>query len=139
MLTQRQATTRVKRGVELLDRVNPDWFKKINLKTFQLDDANLCVLGQVYKDFWQAIEDLAKVPGVKLEKFVSEDDAACDCDYCVQDREYFEPDLDAIYYGFNLDTDGEDTNEQFELLGQTWVRAINRKRQDIIDASRFAA
>jgi hypothetical protein len=136
MLTQRQATTRVKRGVELLDRVNPEWFKKINLKKFQLDDTSLCVLGQVYKNFHKAVSDLAKVDGVKLEKPYTNE---CLCGDCRLDEDTLAPEIAASYYGFNVKDDSEEQHEQFEILGQTWVRAINRKRTDARDASRFAA
>lgn len=38
---------RVIRGAAVLDEKLPDWWKKINLKKFDLADSTICVLGQV--------------------------------------------------------------------------------------------
>ncbi len=39
---------RVAKGAKALDRIKPDWFKRIDLKTLDLQFADRCVLGQLY-------------------------------------------------------------------------------------------
>ena len=41
-----EAERRVARGAELLDRVAPDWFKRFDPSTFDLDDCAHCAVGQ---------------------------------------------------------------------------------------------
>lgn len=53
------AQARVNKGIRLLDKVNPNWFNKIDLDNFDLGDAAHCVLGQVYGNFTRAVATLA--------------------------------------------------------------------------------
>jgi hypothetical protein len=43
---------RVAKGLEWLDVNKPGWLDRINLTTFDLTDPCLCVLGQVFGDYW---------------------------------------------------------------------------------------
>lgn len=39
---------RVRRGAQMLDRKNPDWFNEIDLDVLDLNDCHACILGQLY-------------------------------------------------------------------------------------------
>lgn len=45
------ASVRVARGVEILDRLCPDWFGRIDRKRFTIRSCTECILGQLYGDF----------------------------------------------------------------------------------------
>ena len=45
----------VKHGVEFLDKHNPGWREKINRETLDLLQADCCILGQLYGNFWDAL------------------------------------------------------------------------------------
>ena len=42
---------RIARGMELLDRENPSWCDKIELKSLDVGNVGHCVLGQVYGEY----------------------------------------------------------------------------------------
>jgi len=50
---------RVKKGAMLLDKWFPNWFIKINLWKLKMDCCYNCILGQLYKDFWDGREILS--------------------------------------------------------------------------------
>lgn len=97
-VTMRQ---RVMRGAEWLDEFGPlRWREKINLRTFDMEHPCRCVLGQVYGDYYDAIEAHPAIPGgISLSDDVSEWE---------------------IDRGFNL-PDGDDTNEDWDALERAWV------------------
>ncbi|TDB90877.1 hypothetical protein E1264_03360 [Actinomadura sp. KC216] len=45
--------TEIKRGAAYLDRVDPEWVKKIDLDLLSINDPKDCVVGQVFGDFWE--------------------------------------------------------------------------------------
>lgn len=47
---------KIDRGVELMDKVNPEWVCKINLDVFDISNGETCVLGQIYRAEYQEIE-----------------------------------------------------------------------------------
>jgi len=55
---------RAKRGAELLDRVAPGWFKKIDTSTLNMGDCWLCVLGQVYGGYVEGLWEIDKLNSV---------------------------------------------------------------------------
>jgi hypothetical protein len=51
-------TNRVRRGMKLLDEAQPGWEKKIKLVDLSLEDAEHCVLGQLYGTYDEGLERL---------------------------------------------------------------------------------
>lgn len=48
MLTYQEVEPRVRRGVELLDRVAPNWWQQIETNELAMEEACNCILGQLY-------------------------------------------------------------------------------------------
>lgn len=46
---------RVREGATLLDEMVPDWFRRIDTDTLNLNDGFMCVLGQVGGDWIQGL------------------------------------------------------------------------------------
>lgn len=57
MLTRDEATTRVARGAAYLDQTTPDWARKIDVGTLNIENACLCVLGQVYGSYFEVLKE----------------------------------------------------------------------------------
>ena len=53
---------RVANGVKLLNKEVPNWRKKINLKTFDANDPQKCVLAQVFGDYYNGVNFLGLPP-----------------------------------------------------------------------------
>ena len=43
-------------GAAFLDRVKPDWFKRVNLDTLDLSCDDTCVLGQLHGDYLRGMD-----------------------------------------------------------------------------------
>lgn len=52
--------SRVARGAKFLDKIEPGWYNKIDVSKFDIEDGCDCILGQVYGDFWNAVERVFK-------------------------------------------------------------------------------
>lgn len=50
-MTELTHEQRVARGAALLDRVNPGWWKRIDLERLSLGSCKRCVLGQLYGEY----------------------------------------------------------------------------------------
>lgn len=61
----KKLTKRVDRGVKLLDKKKPKWFKKIDLKNLDLNSESNCVLGQVYGSYTDGCDKLNLNFGIK--------------------------------------------------------------------------
>src|SRR3990167_11322084 len=48
----------VKRGVKVLDQVEPGWHKKIDLTKLQLSDIRQCMLGQLHGHYEDGLNEL---------------------------------------------------------------------------------
>lgn len=112
--TPEKARIIVKRGVRLLDKAKPGWEKKIKLERFDLGNEKYCVLGYVYRDFFQGLYTLAtdakkaKVAGTKKDRSNYYGDGRI--------RDY--------YYGFNFHS-----GKHGEYLSQEWKRVIARRQK----------
>jgi hypothetical protein len=42
---------RVQRGAEYLDGVDPEWYRRVDSETLELEDGRHCVLGQLHGEF----------------------------------------------------------------------------------------
>lgn len=49
----------VKRGMALLDERKPDWRKYVKLATLDMNEPAQCILGQVYGNYYDGIDELA--------------------------------------------------------------------------------
>lgn len=59
----------VKNGMEVLDKLNPNWYERIDLEKLDMISAFRCVLGQCYHTaqdasggYWAGITEIAKLP-----------------------------------------------------------------------------
>ncbi len=96
----------VLRGVRYLDKNHPEWFRKIDLTVLNLQGAKVCILGQCFGDFWEALRDnLVNTKGAQVER----------------DNDW------AIRYGFNApgsNTSNGSTNGTHEYLTYTWAAYV---------------
>jgi len=51
---------RVKKGAELLDTAQPNWYEQIELSQLDLSSCKKCILGQMFGDFSDGAEVLFK-------------------------------------------------------------------------------
>src|SRR5690625_6974131 len=51
---------RVKKGAELLDTAQPNWYEQIELSQLDLSSCRKCILGQMFGDFSDGAEVLFK-------------------------------------------------------------------------------
>jgi len=48
-------TRRVKKGIKWLNEVKPGWYKDIDVEKLNLEEPDVCVCGQVFGSFFEAI------------------------------------------------------------------------------------
>ena len=106
---------RVSKGVKLLDKECPKWYKKVNLKKLDMHTGDGCVLGQVFGNYITGMKSLKiNVPDVS-------DDNTADAS-----------DIKAgIPYGFWIDfMRHSDTyfHKAMTHLTAYWVSAIKRRK-----------
>lgn len=46
---------------KLLDVIRPGWYERVNVETLNMAHPFLCVLGQVFGDYWHAIDKYADI------------------------------------------------------------------------------
>jgi hypothetical protein len=71
----------VRRGARLLDREAPGWERKIDLDTLDLEHTCNCVVGQVYGDYDEGIEQLDGDAESHPERYGFDIDPAADYEY----------------------------------------------------------
>ena len=94
----------VARGVEKLDALNPDWFKKANPETLIMSSGTSCVLGQVYGGYWHGCEVLE-----------------------LGDVLYENGYTDTFYHGF----DSRCGHNTYASLRTAWIAAINERNSKV--------
>lgn len=101
-----QMQARVGRGAEWLDRqpVADEWRSRINLRNFDMTNPCRCVLGQVFGNYWDAVEELAP----QDERGHVDQDGVHNWEV---DR------------GFNLPEDEEDDSD-WDALERAWVNYL---------------
>lgn len=123
----------VKRGAKLLDKFEPKWAKKINLRKFNIADTNMCVLGQVHREFTSGLQDLAVKALTHTIVNQRNSDVRLSGDESLQSYVAEIADgieLDGAYYGFDSDGASDlEPNEEWEALGSQWVREITRRKK----------
>lgn len=50
-ITAEKARERVQRGATYLDEVDPDWYRRVDSDTLELEDGKHCILGQLHGEF----------------------------------------------------------------------------------------
>lgn len=94
----------VERGALLLDEHAPGWWRRIDLKTFQLTEPCLCVLGQIYGNYYDACADVFKWG----ENFATRE-------------------KQTKRFGFSMESS---RNEDWEPLQAEWVALIRARREN---------
>lgn len=102
------ARTRVERGADYLDEVDPAWYRRVDPDTLELASGSSCVLGQLHGDFRMGLSrshliDLSSAPRASLSP---------------------------VSYGFQCvsGVDEADQDRDYAFLNQAWQEAV-RKRQ----------
>ncbi len=102
-LTLEDCLGRVAAGMAWMDQhAARDWRGRVNLWNFNMEEPCLCVVGQVFGDYWQAI--------FTLEGIVASGDYPDVVDWEVE-------------HGFNL-PEGQDDPEDWDTLERAWVLAL---------------
>lgn len=122
--------TNVKRGVALLDQLDPKWSTKVSTASLDMISPDHCVLGQIHKNYSDGLEHVAMIAiekalkGTGLDKVATYDGSLIEA---VSERGYA---IDGYYYGFivKVHEDGKD-NERWEQLGQLWTAAIIQRKK----------
>ena len=91
---------RINLGVRWLNKTNPNWTRKIKIKSLDLTDCYKCICGQVFGDFWKKVY----VYSVQKGKMSFSQ---------------------AIKYGFELN----DSSNNYNLLTKLWVEKIKELRK----------
>ena len=102
----RLETVRAKIGATYLDVVRPGWAAEINLDILDLSNCEVCVLGQLYGNFWPAAENLFAMRATGVRRRI---DQGCHAA--------------AIETGFNVPDDVED----YVPLTAAWKAEIRRR------------
>lgn len=127
----------VKRGAKLLDTVQPNWAKNINLDKLDLGSTEHCVLGQVHSDFQQGLQNIAEQAIARLVKALPREVRSVKLEHGPLDEQLVDQnsfELDGYHYGFNA---ASSQNGEFEALTKAWTREIVA-RQPVKKAARRA-
>lgn len=122
VVSKAQAKRIVARGAKLLDKRIPGWAKLIDVPALKLNNANLCVLGQV---FTKKIRDM-------LSTSLATRDIKIDNAFVAAKNFLFPSDTyagsvtESEKYGFNL-SDKLRSPENWERLATAWVVEIKRR------------
>lgn len=104
-LTPQIARDRVASGAALLDMRLPGWSESINIETLNLQHSCLCVLGQLYGNFWR-----------------------------IAAAWFGEPDpggTESARFGFTVASDSRPWDERrhdWRILNNAWIEAITDRR-----------
>lgn len=65
----------IQRGAALLDQHNPDWWKKIDLRSLDMRSHYDCIMGQLYVNYYLGLDRFALLGSGYYFGFISEDDS----------------------------------------------------------------
>lgn len=117
---RRELQKRVMKGIEALDMTDPEWWRKINLPTFNIQDCSSCILGQLYMGFSNGLE---VVSGRLLDEGMVN----------------FGTRIDGDDYGFDIPNDvlDDDSNGTgfaaawaWDVMGTTWATIIKQRQEN---------
>lgn len=103
-------------GAKLLDQREPDWWNKIDLDTFSIWHADLCMVGQLRPGYWytDAVKDLLGIDGSTHGANSQALDDARELGFDVPN------DYTGLYY-----------TRACECLTRMWTRAIMARRNPV--------
>lgn len=107
------ARDRVQRGAEYLDRMDPDWYRRVDSTTLELADGRHCVLGQLHGEFRL---------GLGRSRLINLSSAP-------------RTSLSPVSYGFTC-VEGVSEEWQaydYELLNRAWRDAVRRRQEEPVD------
>jgi len=108
-ITPQRARERVQRGAKYLDGVDPEWHRRVDSETLELEDGRHCVLGQLHGEFRLGLgrSDLISMSSAPRTS------------------------LSPVAYGFKCVTSVPDEWQayDYELLNEAWKEAV-RTRQE---------
>ncbi len=108
MAQTRTVRQRVARGVAYLDKTQPGWFKKINLKNFEISNTCQCIIGQVFK------------------RHKPTDTNGWDSPFSTGVKRLALTEHQLTIYGFDRDCDC-DGYDDYEVLQKYWLLALEEK------------
>lgn len=104
------AQTRVGRGADYLDEVDPGWHRRVDPDTLELSSGSSCILGQLHGDFRMGLSrsqliNLSSAPRASLSPVSYGFQCVSGVDDAAQDRDY-------------------------AYLNQAWQAAVRQRRAD---------
>lgn len=117
---EKEVAKRARRGLRMLDRVTPEWWKPINPDTLVVSDRDFCVFAQANHNFRKGIIQVAesaalqkkRVRTLKAGDYIHQWDRSYR-GWNGQMREHFQSVtaessvIDVFYYGFDVDAELE--------------------------------
>lgn len=115
---------RFERGVALMDEAVPNWWRYINLNTFDITHCRHCVLGQVFGSWGQGkkeLSDFAEDLPRSAELYGFDNDPDLVDEWVVQER-------DLAAEGVGLEGTAR-VESAFDYLGPLWVELIAARQE----------
>lgn len=69
MSLQYECSKNVARGMRLLNKIYPKWWKKISFRQLNLASCKECVLGQLYKDYENGCKEITEKTRGKINTY----------------------------------------------------------------------
>lgn len=91
---------RVNKGIKLLNRIYPDWYKRIDLDTLDMSSYSRCILGQLFREYAYGIS------------------------YLSDETRYRNITFSATEYGFDIYGRDHDEYEAYDRLNQVWYDKV---------------
>ena len=109
-ITPERARERVQRGAGYLDGVDPEWHRRVDSETLELDDGRHCVLGQLHGEFRLGLgrSDLISMSSAPRTS------------------------LSPVAYGFKCVTNVPEEWQayDYELLNEAWKEAVRTRQEN---------
>jgi hypothetical protein len=152
---EKAVAVRVRRGIELLDKVTPGWFRPINPRTLKVSNREFCVFAQAKHEFKAGIVQVAEEAirkGVKGVRLLKDQDLARITGFTQRwdnykldrmARDLHGVAVDVFYYGFDVDAElrqltpsyrswregGGSRREAWDALDAAWQAVVVQKKQ----------
>jgi len=109
-ITPEQVRERVQRGAEYLDSVDPEWYRRVDSETLELEDGRHCVLGQLHGEFRL---------GLGRSHLISMSSAP-------------RTSLSPVAYGFKcvMNVPDEWQAYDYDLLNEAWKEAVRTRQEN---------
>jgi hypothetical protein len=107
----------IKAGMRFLDKTNPGWWDKINLRILNLGDCVKCVLGQLQGDEPAATYDATRLSHTHFSGFQRDHNLI----FADTDRMGFSASLELVC----------SVDACYRILTKEWKEAIKKRRADV--------